>query len=355
MVGQHYSSGSSLIQLDPRDTRWLEFADSVPGSTAFHHPAWLDVLAETDGREGLVLAQLDAEGAVVAGLPLARVRRRPLSSIAYVCMPFADHCPPLARDQASLQLLAENLVRWGDLDERAHRLEVRAELPCEAGWATTTVGFHHTVPLTGDRVTAWSRLKPSIARTLKKAQNKGLRVRLSHSRDDLATFYRLHLLTRRRLGVPVQPRRFFASIWMRLIEPGLGFCLLAETKERETAAAGLLLAHNGTLIARYAGSDPSHWHLKPNDLIQWTAMEWGCDHGFKTLDLGRCHLDNEGLRSFKLSYGAQEVPLQYSTAPPSSIKSKGTSPMRRTMQEMIKHSPPMLCGALGELLQRYAA
>ena len=40
-------------------------------------------------------------------------------------------------------------------------------------------------------------------------------------------------------------------------------------------------------------------------------IRWACEAGFHTLDFGRTDVDNEGLRSFKRSWGASEVELAY--------------------------------------------
>ena len=41
------------------------------------------------------------------------------------------------------------------------------------------------------------------------------------------------------------------------------------------------------------------------------AIRWGCEHGMRTLDFGRTHWGQEGLRSFKLAWGAEERELRY--------------------------------------------
>jgi hypothetical protein len=67
--------------------------------------------------------------------------------------------------------------------------------------------------------------------------------------------YRLRLLTRKRLGAPIQIRRFFHLIERNAIEGGLGFVLSAHANQVPVAAA-VFLAWNGVLTYKYGASDP---------------------------------------------------------------------------------------------------
>jgi lipid II:glycine glycyltransferase (peptidoglycan interpeptide bridge formation enzyme) len=171
---------------------------------------------------------------------------------------------------------------------------------------------------------------------------------VSRSREDLDVFYRLHLETRRRLGVPVQPKRFLDLLWEHVIQPGLGFIVLARRAGRPLAGA-VFLAWNGNLIYKFGASDARSWELRPNNLVIWTAIDWACRNGFRQLDFGRSDLENQGLRDFKSRWGAPETPLVYSyvaTSPP------GSTPrlVMRAVAKLIRSSPPIVCRLLGEVL-----
>ena len=122
---------------------------------------------------------------------------------------------------------------------------------------------------------------------------------------------RLHVETRRRLGLPVQPRRFFRLLWRHVIETGVGRLFLAEVDGRPAAGA-VFLGWNRMLLYKYGASDPVLWPLRPNNLLFSEAIAWACDAGYESLDFGRTNLDSLSLRRFKLSWGAVERPLAYS-------------------------------------------
>src|SRR5207253_11199806 len=97
--------------------------------------------------------------------------------------------------------------------------------------------------------------RSQVQRNIKRSEREGVTVRVaSRERDVTETFYALHVRTRRRLGVPVQRRRFFALLWRRLIEPGHGYALVAEHDGRPAAAA-VFLAAGRTTVYKFGASD----------------------------------------------------------------------------------------------------
>jgi CelD/BcsL family acetyltransferase involved in cellulose biosynthesis len=178
-------------------------------------------------------------------------------------------------------------------------------------------------------------------------------VRQSEQKSDLVdTFYGLHLRTRRRLGVPIQPRRFFDLLWERLLASGLGWLLIAEHAGRPVAAA-VFLEWNGTTVYKFGASDSDSWSVRPNHALFWEAIRRSCSNGSMYFDFGRTELANEGLRAFKAGWGTDEQPLVYTTlgAAPSE---EGAGRLGAMLALTIRRSPHWVCRAMGETLYRYA-
>lgn len=333
------------------DPAWLEFVAAHPSANAFHRPAWSEVLAATYGYPCFVVAQRDADGKIVAGLSVARVRQ-PFGRQRLVSLPFTDYCPVLADPQADMARFAADLSHWREGVD-ASVLEVRDELNAP-GSSPQVVGTRHIVDLEGDSEAVFNRFdRGRIRNRINSARKQGVEAVLGSSREHLADFYRLHCLTRRRLGVPVQPWRFFENIFEKVLAGGLGFFVVAECAGRPVAAA-LFLAWNRQLIYKFSASDRERWTRGANHLVLWTAMSWGCAAGYRSIDLGRTDAAHESLRVFKAGWGARELPLVYShlgAAPrmaPSGLAS-------RAMAQVIRRSPTVVCRTVGELLYRYAA
>lgn len=337
----------TILELD--DPRWEAFVRRAPQSLPFHEPAWTELLADCYGYRPFVAA-LEEKGEVVAGVPVLEVPTL-VGGRRWVSLPFTDRCPPLVNPGAET-----GLVRALDGLRQAagvSQLEVRAPLAGDAAF-DSCAGLLHVLDLPPDPEAAFAGFKPPVRRHVRKAERSGIEVRRGTTAADLTeTFYRLHLLTRRRQGVPVQPRRFFTLLWQRLLERGDGFVLLADA-DGEPVAAAVFLTGNGTVIYKYGASDPRAWPLRPNHVLFASAIRWACENGYRSFDFGRTDLGQDGLSAFKTGWGAREEPLIYATvADRAPSRSKGR--VGKVAQRVIRSSPQWVCRGAGELLYRYAA
>jgi len=340
-----------MVRFGINDPRWVEFVSASEGATAFHHPAWAALLGDCYGYPAFALTLEDDAGSIVAGLPVVDVSNR-LTGKKWASLPYTDACQPLVAPGGSV----EELV--GALDEERRRqaipeFECRADLPgLQARRRSEAV--IHMISLGADPERIQSGFKPTVRHDIAKGHRAGVTVRRAEAVGDLVdTFYRLHVRTRQRLGVPVQPRRYFLRLWQRILEPGLGFCLLAFSDHRPVAGA-VFLAWKDTVMYKYSASDHHYLNLRPNHVLLWEAIRWSSANGYSALDLGRTDLDNRGLRHYKSSWGAREEPLVYSTLGEpggSGLSTRGG----QLLSPLIRHSPPSVCRAIGELLYKYAA
>jgi lipid II:glycine glycyltransferase (peptidoglycan interpeptide bridge formation enzyme) len=232
-------------------------------------------------------------------------------------------------------------------------IEVRGPLDPIPGVESFSPAVAHHLPLDPSAEAVYARFSDMHRRNVRKAESAGLAVDFDQSLEGMRAFYRLHVLTRRRQGVPVQPWRFFRLLWGRLIAADLGYVALAR-EGRDCVAAAVFLDWNGTLVYKYGASDPARLGARPNHLLFWTAIRRACEQGCRAFDWGRTDLDNLGLRDFKRGWGAEETALTYSTiGSPATPSGRGV--IGATMGAVIRHTPAWVGRVLGELLYRYAA
>ncbi len=343
---------SRLERLEFRDERWTSFVAARPEATVFHVPAWAEMLCECYGFSGFALASVDEHGLPTAGVPVIELSSPVRRRRRWVSLPFTDACAPLScSTDAEARLL-------GSLEEartaaEVDRLEVRWTLPLQGAKQTGTF-LRHTLELESDEDAVLRRLDRSqVQRNIKRAKREGVVVRRAERQSDVdRVFFRLQTETRRRLGIPVQPRRFYTLLWRRLIEPGYGFLLLAYAGATPIAG-GIFLHASRTLTYKYGASSREHWHLRPNPLLFWTAIQIGCASGAETFDFGRTELKDEGLRTFKRNWGTCEEPLTYTAL--GRGEPKTSRRLERAVATIIRHSPAWVCQAVGATVYRYAA
>jgi FemAB-related protein (PEP-CTERM system-associated) len=279
----------------------------------YYSPAWLDLIPKLYGYKLIPLTTTNADGQVTGFLPLCFMQS-PLTGSRLVSLPFSDYCPLLAEDENSANSLIDQAIRLAQ-QKRVRYLELRSGLnevlAKRSDMVRSDLYVHWLMTLAPDPDTLWSSLRKPIQHQIKKAQKLGVQVRMAQTREEVAHYYRLHLQTRcKKHGMPAQPQRYFFNVWDALAASGKLQLLLAE-HEGKVIASMILFASGTTVQYAYGASDDQYLNLAPNNLLMWTAISWGCTHGYATLDMGRTSCDNEGLMEFKRRWGAVKEPLPY--------------------------------------------
>ena len=334
----------TLTRLPLDEPRWQAFVTSRREATPLHLPAWTTFLADCYGFDSFVLAA-ETGSRIVAGIPVI-VAPRPFTKKRWVSLPFSDRCEPLGEVTSEFAAGLDEARR----DAGVAALELRGGLPDAAGWSA---GYIHRLPLAPGIETLTRAYHSSIRQGIRVAAREGVSVRIGDRPNDLVeTFYSLHVRTRRRLGVPVQRRRYFRLLWERLIAPGHGFVLVAEHGSTPIAAA-VFLQSAGTVLYKYGASDDRSWKLRPNNALFEHAIARAATDGADFFDWGRTDFADEGLRRFKANWGSDEEELTYCElgggAPRSQRAGGGLA------RSVIRRSPAAVSRLAGALLYRYAA
>lgn len=339
----------TLTLLDIQDKGWATFVTQSAKANIFHHPEWSQLLADCYNYKPFVVIDLDEDGEICAGLPMAQVNSL-VTGQRLVSLPFSDHCAPIYRDYDAFAELTNNLVLLYQ-DRGIPTMEMRAEFPAHPSIQRYSHHVIHTICLDHDADSMFSRLHSMHKRNIKKAKKDGVRVVRGATDNDLDVFYNLHLQTRRRQGFPVQPRKFFDLLGRNIIDQGLGFVLLAYIGD-ECIAGGVFLHWQHTLTYKYGASNEVGRNLRANNLLMWTAIRWGCENGYRVFDMGKTDIENTGLRQFKSRWGAVEEPLVYSILS-GRLHLQTNGKLQGIMQTVIRNSPSWVCRATGELLYRH--
>lgn len=335
--------------LDPRDRAWLAFAESHSDANIFHHPAWIELLSRNYGYRPFIMALVDGSGEVVAGLPMMEIRSI-LTGRRWVSLPYTDYCIPLCRADDALPELCAWLV---EEYERGHtpRIGLRWQFPPCDGIVNYSDCVLHLLKLAADVEQVQQGFKRTHRQNIATAQARGVRIVQGSGLEEARLYYRLQLETRRRHGVPVQPLRFFDELARTVFSQGLGFVMLAY--KGEECLAGIVLLHwNRSLIAKYAASREDRLNLRPNNLLFWEGIHWGCENGYELFDMGRAEAADEGLRRYKRGWGAEEIPLTYASIG-ATQEGRARNRMQHLLKTVLQKSPLWVTRVTGELLYRH--
>lgn len=293
---------------DPLGTPdWDAWVGAHPEAVFFHSRAWLETLQEAYGMTPA------AWGARRPGRPPALVllmeARSGLLGRRGVSLPFADECPLLAPPGVSAAPGAACATEAGR--RRGWRsVEWRGGRAVFAGARPSTTYWVHEQELEDNPERMWGRLDSSARRAVRKARGQGLTVEVARGPEALREYYRLHCLTRRGHGLPPQPWRFFRAAGRHVLDAGAGDVVLARLGQRAVGGA-VFFRFGSKVLYKYGASDPAFQAWRPNNLVMWTAIGHYAALGARRLHWGRTSLGNEGLRRFKLGWGATEATLDY--------------------------------------------
>ena len=303
-----------VVEVDPlRDPRWEAFVAAHPDGLVYHHPGWLQVLERAYGYRQVGLACEDAEGQLRGVLPLFH-KRGLLTGHCLSSLPHTPVAGPLAGDAQAAAALLRGAVERAQRGPGA-RLQIKApssrldglvegvvHVPWEATYVLELPGRPTELRFGNSR--NHGRIKWAVG----KAARMGVEVRLAETEGELRAWYALYLETMRWHGIPPRPYRFFQAVWELLRPRGLMRLLLAEQRQagRSRLLAGsLFLMFGQTVFYAFNGRRREDLALRPNDVIQWRAIQDACSEGFRRYDFGEVEEEHQGLAEFKSKWGAE--------------------------------------------------
>jgi CelD/BcsL family acetyltransferase involved in cellulose biosynthesis len=341
-----------LYLTDPlADSRWDDFAFRHPGASAFHHRGWLHALAQTYGYEPWVLTSTPEGQSLNDAILFCRVSSW-ITGTRLVSLPFTDHCEPLLQPGSDLHDFIAWLTEKRDR-ERWKYFELRplSLYPALDGQPGGRSFVFHKLDLRLPIEQLFRNLhKDSIQRKIRRAEREKLSYEVGHSPQLLDEFYRLVLITRKRLQVLPQPRKWFSNL-----REYMGESLdIRIARKNGVAIAGLLsLRHRSSVIYKYGGSDKKFHNLGGMPFLFWKLIEESRDAGMEQIDLGRTDQENQGLITFKNRLGAAKSQLTYHRYPAREAPGPVAQWDWRATKYVVAHLPDSLSYAAGRMLYRH--
>ncbi|MHC4176672.1 MAG: lipid II:glycine glycyltransferase FemX [Planctomycetota bacterium] len=327
---------------------WHDFAVSHPNATVFHHRNWLRLLVGQYGYRPHVFA-IKRGGAVVSAVPFLETRSLS-GKRKMISLPFTDWMEVLGgqRQAASEILSGLHQARF----QRYHTVVIRTDKPLKRD-PITNGWVRHELNTAGPIDQIIARASPAVRRNLRKAARSQLAFERRTDAGAMETFYRLHLMTRRKLGVPIQPWPFFRRLTESILQHNLGFVGIVR-RGPDAIAAGVFLTHGRMMTYKYGASHPDALDLRPNDCLFHNAIRLATEEGYPRFDFGISRLEDEGLRRFKRKWGASETAVHSEYIVGGNSQSGSHSLSLSVASLAIRYGPPICCQAIGALFYKYS-
>ena len=342
-----------MVRLDPlEDSTWDRGLSKFREANCFHSSGWLRVLHDTYGfvPSGLAMTRGSAVTALLTVMEVAS----PVTGRRGISLPFTDCCPVLGDSgEDGTPLLAAATGLAAERDWRY--LELRGDDLVPAGTIASIRYLAHRLDLTSGERALWEGISPAARRAVKRAKAGGVTVSAEGDVAAIREFYRLHCLTRKRLGVPPQPLAFFENIRRHLVGRGLATVFLASHRGK-TIAAAIHFHFQGNVMFKFGASEVTYQHLRANNLVMWEAIRRFAAAGAREMHLGRNEPGNLGLSRYKLGWGATESELEYHRfSPAGNAFVGGSNPQQAWHRRVFRHVPVPVARLIGGALYPHLA
>jgi hypothetical protein len=328
---------------DPvRNPGWDHLIALHRDAGCFHTSAWAKVLHKTYNHHPFYL-RFSRGRRLAALVPMMEVRS-PFTGRRGVCLPFSDTCEPLIFDPDAVDLVRDRVVRFAQ-EYRWRHLEIRGGKFFQVASSSAATFYGHTLDLRRPVDELHERFDSPVRRAIRKAERSNVSVVVGRSRQAIGDFYRLHVQTRRRHGLPPQPASFFQNIYEHIINPGLGFIIVAQ-HESQAIAAAVFFRFGKNAVYKYGASDKRFQEFRANNLVMWQGIQLLARTGAEKLHFGRTECENDGLRRFKLSWGTEEEIIDYFRVDPSGRKHLVATPSDSGFHKQIFARLPLALNRL---------
>ncbi|MGA7878858.1 MAG: GNAT family N-acetyltransferase [Desulfoferrobacter sp.] len=296
------------------DAKWDRMIAPWPGRLIFHQAAWLRFLIDSRPDLRLVRHKL-VRGSSTKGFFVGFIEKRGpflmMGSPLYGW--FTDFMGPVSDHALDVPAFLHALEKWC-LKENVPFVQIgHPALPADnmsrAGYLVNTMSLYR-IPLANSEKTMWEHLSGKCRNRIRKGQRSGLSVEECYDDSIVEEFYAQHTDVFAHQGLsPKYPVNTVKALVKNLQEAGMILCLKI-CYEGETAATGLFPHDDQYLYSFGIASWIKFRHLCPNELLYWSAMQWGETRGLKGFMIGGKYREPPSGGIFKEKFNAEIIPFQ---------------------------------------------
>ena len=281
---------------------WDELIKNFPDYSFFHTSAWAKVIRDSYNYK-LYYFILENGGIYKAVFPLMIVKSF-LTQNRAVSLPFSDYCGPLISEGIDFQELFYEVLNFCR-EQNLKYLEIRGGNKYFNNVKASTFDYNHQLDLTIGEESLFKNFSSNTKRNIKKAIREGITIEISNTAMALENFYKMNCVTRKKHGLPPQPKKFFKNLFNNVLSKNKGFISIAKYRDKSIASAVYLLIGRKALY-KFGASYMEYQNFRANNLVMWDSIKYCSAEGYESFCFGRTEPDNEGLRKFKLGWGANE-------------------------------------------------
>lgn len=304
------------IIIDPNEidrSLWSEFVQNHPNGNIFQTPEMYDLYFKSDCYEPILSAAISNHA--IVGILLGVVQKERPGLIGSLTSRAVIWGGPLAYDSnVAFVLLAEYEKK---AKKKAIYSQFRNIFPMDAlqdVFRRSEYSFEEhldiLIDLNKGEEQLWKEIHKNRKKEIKNGLNKNLQVQRCSILDSdiLPKIYSLLEKLYRKIGLPVPAQSFFKDAAL-VLEPCGFLKTFTVSIEHHLVGFRIVLTYKNNIYDWFAASSEEHLKYRPNDVLPWEVIKWGCQNGYDTFDFGGAGKPGQsyGVRDYKLKFGGTLV------------------------------------------------
>jgi hypothetical protein len=273
----------------------VDFPAHYDSPDFFREPYW-------SGKSPFAILAL-RQGAVVGGVTGLHERNEVVSGLPSRPQIFID---PSADSQIVLDCLARGLLAEAGTAELATVYcwsWTPLVFPQRYGFLCREMEGNVLIELAEGPKTLFTQLDRKRRANIRLANRNGLSVRQAATPEDLEEFYGVYLSWRQTKRKKIEGEPISRAVFeYRMQHPEFFRIFLACEGGKIIAGINLRFCPGGLVEYANNSSLEDFLHLRPNDFLVWSALEWACQQGFRRFSLGGSH-------QFLREFGGRIIPV----------------------------------------------
>jgi FemAB-related protein (PEP-CTERM system-associated) len=288
-----------ILELRENDElEWDDYVENSQFSCPYHLVGWKRVMEKSFGHPSHYL--MAKKGGQIAGvLPMLELKSKLLGH-SFTTLP-GGICAE--NEEAAIALIehTKKLTTNGNARYFSIR-DSRKEWDADLKSVCNHFAMVRDLPEQPDEL--WNSLDRRLRRHIRIAKKNGLQVFLG-SDEYLDDFYSVYSTFLRDIGTPTFGKSFLRNV----LDEFSNRILICCTQWKGTLiGAYMAFKFHDAILGSWGGSINKYMDMRPNHMIYWSYMQYGCESGCKRIDFGRTRKDS-GHFIFKKGWGAKPQPL----------------------------------------------
>jgi hypothetical protein len=228
-----------------------------------------------------------------------------------VSLPFSDFCMPIiSEDSVNVFNTIFTFMHDLALKENIDSIEFNSINDLEMNRTPAQIFYGHILDLSLTEENLFKNFRKGTKSSILKSGREGVSIKICDGLDAMYQYYEIHAHTRKRLGLPPQPFKFFKTIHENLIHNKMGIISLAFYNEKCIAGA-VYLQFGEKGLYKFSASDYRYHNLSANNLLMWESIRYLKSRNVRELHLGKTDYKHEGLRIYKRGWGTAEHTIKF--------------------------------------------